>query len=212
MGKNLILLGPPGAGKGTQSERLCAKYSIPAISTGNMLREAVKNGTVAGLAAKEFMEKGELVPDEVVIGVLKERIGEPDARDGFLLDGFPRTLVQAETLEKMGVAIDKAVEIEVPDKDIIGRMSGRRVCPKCGASYHIENKPPVNVGRCDNCGDPLEQRVDDNPETLKTRLAHYHRSTEPVAGFYEKRGKLTKVIGTGDIDDIAFRVSRAVET
>lgn len=165
---NMIFLGAPGAGKGTQAEVVCKELNIPAISTGNMLREAVKNGTPAGLAAKECMDRGDLVPDEIVIGILKDRIAQDDAKNGFILDGFPRTVSQAEALDKMGVQIDKVVEIHVPDDKITARMSGRRVCEGCGNSYHIEYKPTKVEGICDACGAKVVQRIDDKPEDRKS--------------------------------------------
>ena len=167
---NLIFLGAPGAGKGTQAEVVCEKLGIPAISTGNMLREAVKNGTPAGLAAKECMDRGDLVPDEVVIGILKDRIAQDDAKNGFILDGFPRTVAQAEALDAMGVQIDKVIEISVPDEKIISRLSGRRVCEGCGASYHVDFKPTKVEGKCNLCGANVVQRIDDKPETVIARL------------------------------------------
>ena len=196
---NMIFLGAPGAGKGTQAEVVCKELGIPAISTGNMLREAVKNGTPAGLAAKEKMEAGELVPDEIVIGILKDRIAQDDAKNGFILDGFPRTVAQAEALEKMGVNIDKVIEISVPDEKITARMSGRRVCEKCGNSYHIEYKPTKVEGICDACGGKVVQRADDKPETVIARLATYHEKTAPLKDFYAARGKLVTVVGQDEI-------------
>ena len=169
---NLILLGAPGAGKGTQAEAISAKLGIPQISTGNMLREAVKNGTALGLQAKEAMDSGALVSDEIVIGILKDRIAEPDAAKGFILDGFPRTVAQAEALDTMGVNIDKVLEIYVPDERICARMSGRRVCEACGASYHIEYKPTAVEDVCDKCGAKTVQRADDAPETVLSRLGN----------------------------------------
>lgn len=196
---NMIFLGAPGAGKGTQAEVVCKELNIPAISTGNMLREAVKNGTEAGLKAKSFMDAGELVPDEVVIGILKDRIAQPDAQNGFILDGFPRTVEQAEALDKMGVAIDKVVEIAVSDEAITARMSGRRVCEGCGNSYHIEFKPTKVEGICDACGAKVVQRIDDKPETVQARLKTYHEKTAPLKDYYEKRGKLVTVEGQNEI-------------
>ena len=187
---NLILLGAPGAGKGTQAEVISAKYGIPQISTGNILREAVKNGTECGLKAKSFMESGALVPDEVVIGILKDRIAEDDCKNGFILDGFPRTVPQAEALENMGVAIDKVLSIDVEDAAIQARISGRRVCEKCGASYHIQYNPTKEEGKCDKCGGNAVQRKDDAPETVIERLKTYHVQTAPLADFYAERGKL----------------------
>ena len=196
---NMIFLGAPGAGKGTQAEVVCKELNIPAISTGNMLREAVKNGTEAGLKAKSFMDAGELVPDDVVIGILKDRIAQPDAQNGFILDGFPRTVEQAEALDKMGVNIDKVVEIAVSDEAITARMSGRRVCEGCGNSYHIEFKPTKVEGICDACGAKVVQRIDDKPETVQARLKTYHEKTAPLKDYYEKRGKLVTVEGQNEI-------------
>jgi adenylate kinase len=198
---NLIFLGAPGSGKGTQAEFVSEKMKIPPISTGNMLREAVKNGTPAGLAAKEYMDRGDLVPDETVIGILKERIAKDDAKNGFILDGFPRTVEQAQALESMGVQIDLAVEIHVPDDRICERMGGRRVCDECGASYHIEYKPVKVEGKCDSCPGNAVQRVDDKPETVLSRLKTYHEKTAPLRDFYAKLGKLKTVEGQIEIAD-----------
>lgn len=208
---NMIFLGAPGAGKGTQAEVVCKELNIPAISTGNMLREAVKNGTESGLAAKKFMDAGDLVPDEVVIGILKDRIAQDDAKNGFILDGFPRTVTQAEALEKMGVQIDKVIEINVPDDAITARMSGRRVCEKCGNSYHIEYKPTKAEGICDACGGKVVQRVDDKPETVLGRLKTYHEKTEPLKDFYAAKGKLKTVEGQGEIAEITRRTLDAIK-
>ncbi|MGN0600978.1 MAG: adenylate kinase [Oscillospiraceae bacterium] len=197
---NLILLGAPGAGKGTQAEVISAKLGIPQISTGNILREAVKNGTECGLKAKSYMESGALVPDEVVIGILKDRIAEDDCKNGFILDGFPRTVPQAEALEAMGVNIDKVLSIDVPDADIQARISGRRVCEKCGASYHIDFKPTKVEGICDKCGGNAVQRKDDAPETVIERLKTYHVQTAPLADFYAAKGKLTRVQGLDGVE------------
>lgn len=198
---NLILLGAPGAGKGTQAEAISAKLGIPQISTGNMLREAVKNGTELGLKAKAAMESGALVSDEIVIGILKDRIAEPDAANGFILDGFPRTVAQAEALDAMGVQIDKVLEIYVPNERIIARMSGRRVCEGCGASYHVEYKPTAVKGVCDACGGKTVQRKDDAPETVLERLSVYEEKTAPLKGYYEKTGKLVTVTGQEEVAD-----------
>lgn len=208
---NLIFLGAPGAGKGTQAEVVCNALNIPAISTGNMLREAVKNGTPAGLAAKECMDRGDLVPDEIVIGILKDRIAQDDAKNGFILDGFPRTVSQAEALEKMGVQIDKVVEIHVPDEKITSRMSGRRVCEGCGNSYHIEYKPTKVDGVCDACGAKVVQRVDDKPETVLSRLATYHEKTAPLKDFYAAKGKLVTVEGQEEIAETSKLTLAAVK-
>ena len=190
---NLILLGAPGAGKGTQAEIICAKLNIPSISTGNILRAAVKDGTEMGLKAKSFMDAGALVPDEVIIGILKERLAQPDCANGFILDGVPRTIAQAEAMEQAGISFDAVVAIEIPDEKIVARMGGRRVCEGCGASYHIVNIPPKTEGVCDVCGGKLVQRKDDDPETVRDRLAVYHKETEPLKGFYEARGILKTV-------------------
>ena len=190
---NLILLGAPGAGKGTQAEIICAKLNIPAISTGNILRAAVKDGTEMGLKAKSFMDAGALVPDEVIIGILKDRLSEADCANGFILDGVPRTIAQAESLEKAGIKFDDVVSIEIADEAIMERMSGRRVCEHCGASYHLVAVPPKVPGVCDSCGGKLIQRHDDEPETVKHRLEVYHKETEPLKDFYAERGLLRSV-------------------
>lgn len=208
---NLIFLGAPGAGKGTQAEVVCDKLGIPAISTGNMLREAVKNGTPAGLAAKECMDRGDLVPDDVVIGILKDRIAQDDAKNGFILDGFPRTVAQAEALEAMGVQIDKVVEISVPDEKIIARLSGRRVCEGCGASYHVEYKPTKTEGKCNLCGANVVQRVDDKPETVISRLKTYYEKTAPLKDYYQSKGKLVTVEGQEEIAETSKLTLAAVE-
>ena len=207
----MIFLGAPGAGKGTQAEVVCKELNIPAISTGNMLREAVKNGTDAGLAAKKFMDAGELVPDEVVIGILKDRIAQDDAKNGFILDGFPRTVAQAEALERMTVQIDKVVEIEVSDEAITARMSGRRVCEGCGNSYHIEFKPTKVEGVCDACGAKVVQRIDDKPETVQARLKTYHEKTAPLKDYYQSRGKLVSVQGQDEIAETSKLVLAAIK-
>ena len=190
---NLVLLGAPGAGKGTQAEILCKKLDIPTISTGNILRAAVKNGTPVGLKAKEYMDKGALVPDEVIIDIIGERLAEPDCKNGFILDGVPRTIPQAEALEAHGIVIDCALSIEIADETIVDRMSGRRTCPNCGASFHMVSNPPKKEGICDSCGSALTIRKDDAPETVKARLVTYHTETEPLKAFYEQRGRLKTV-------------------
>lgn len=189
----LILLGAPGAGKGTQAEILCKEFSIPTISTGNILRAAIKNGTATGLKAKSFMDAGKLVPDEVIIEVITERLAEPDCANGYILDGVPRTIAQAEALEKAGIIFDDVVSIEISDKEIEERMSGRRVCEHCGASYHVVAIPPKQEGVCDKCGGKLIRRHDDDPETVKHRLEIYHKETEPLKDFYKSRGVLKSV-------------------
>ena len=198
---NLILLGAPGAGKGTQAEVICEHLHIPAVSTGNMIREALKNGTEMGLRAKSYMEEGKLVPDEVVIGIIKDRLQQDDCKSGFILDGFPRTIPQAEALDKMGIVLDKVIDIEVPDEKIVERMSGRRVCESCGASYHLLYKKPEKEGVCGKCGGALVQRKDDHPDTVKERLKVYHEQTEPLKAYYEKQGKLAVVEGQEDVAD-----------
>ena len=207
---NLILLGAPGAGKGTQAEVISEKLSIPQISTGNILREAVKNGTECGIKAKSFMESGALVPDEVVIGILKDRIAEDDCKNGFILDGFPRTVPQAEALEKMGVNIDKVLSIDVEDAAIQARISGRRVCEKCGASYHIQYNPTKVEGICDKCGGNAVQRKDDAPDTVIKRLKTYHVQTAPLADFYAERGKLVRVKGQDGVAETSKLVLEAL--
>ncbi len=207
----LIFLGAPGAGKGTQAEVVCKHLNIPAISTGNILREALKSGTEMGLKAKEYMEAGKLVPDEVVIGIIKDRLAEDDCQNGFVLDGFPRTIPQAEALDASGIEIDRVIDIEVPDEKIVARMSGRRVCEQCGASYHMLYKQPKVEGVCDSCGGTLVQRKDDHPDTVLDRLRVYHEQTEPLKAYYEKQGKLKIVEGQEEIADTTALTLKAVE-
>lgn len=207
---NLILLGAPGAGKGTQAEVICDHLQIPAISTGNILREAVKNGSELGLKAKSFMDSGALVPDEVVINILKERIAQDDCKKGFILDGFPRTVPQAEALDAMEVQIDCVLSLEVADEAIMQRLSGRRVCQDCGASYHIDYKPSKVEGVCDRCGGKTVQRKDDEPETIKDRLNVYHTQTEPLKAYYSKTGKLVTVEGQEEVADTTALVLKAL--
>ena len=208
----LILLGAPGAGKGTQAEFISKKYDIPTISTGAMLREAVKNGTEIGLKAKAFMESGGLVPDEVIIGIVAERIQAPDCVNGFILDGVPRTIAQAEAIEASGIELDAAVSLEIDDSEIEERIVGRRSCKECGAGYHVKFSPTKVEGVCDVCGGELIQRADDTVETVRERLRVYHESTEPLKAFYEARGKLKKVEGSGDIAEITQLIFKALET
>ena len=189
----LILLGAPGAGKGTQAEIISQKLNIPTISTGNILRAAVANGTPVGLKAKEYMDAGKLVPDDVIIGVISERLAEPDCQKGYILDGVPRTIAQAEALEKAGIQFDAVVSIEISDEEIERRMTGRRTCVNCGATYHMVAAPPKQEGVCDKCGQALQQRKDDKPETVKARLATYHKETEPLKDFYAQRGVLKSI-------------------
>ena len=200
---NLILLGAPGAGKGTQAEILCDRLQIPTISTDNMIREALKSGTEMGQKAKAYIEAGQLVPDEVVIGIVDERLHQDDCKNGFILDGFPRTIPQAEALDRMGITIDRVVDIHVPDEVITRRVSGRRVCLDCGNTYHVETKKPLQDGVCDRCGSTLVQRKDDQPETVQERLRVYHDQTEPLRDYYEATGKLLVVDGQQDIQTIA---------
>ena len=207
----LILLGAPGAGKGTQAEIICQKKDIPTISTGNILREALKNGTEMGLKAKSYMESGALVPDEILIGIIKDRLAEDDCQNGFILDGFPRTIPQAEALDAMGVAIDAVLDIEVPDDEIVTRMSGRRVCEACGSSYHVVHKQPKVEGKCDSCGGTLVQRKDDHPDTVKERLEVYHTQTEPLKEYYSNQGKLLVVHGQDAVETTTKLVLEALE-
>ena len=199
----LILLGAPGAGKGTQAEILCDRLNIPTISTGNMIREAMKSGTEMGLKAKEYAENGKLVPDDVVIGIVDERLRMDDCKNGFILDGFPRTIPQAKALDRMGITIDRVVDINVPDEVITRRVSGRRACLDCGSTYHIETKKPQVEGVCDRCGSTLVQRKDDLPETVLERLHVYHAQTEPLRDYYAAAGKLLVVDGQQGIQEIA---------
>ena len=208
---NIIMLGAPGAGKGTQAAVLCEHFGIPTISTGNMIREALKNGTEMGLKAKSYMDEGKLVPDEVVIGIVKERLSADDCKDGFILDGFPRTIPQAEALDAMGVDIQYVINIDVADEVITKRMSGRRVCEKCGASYHVEHKKPAVDGVCDRCAGTLVQRKDDHPDTVNARLEVYHKETEPLKDYYANQGKLSIVEGQATIEDTTALILKAVE-
>lgn len=208
---NLILLGAPGAGKGTQAEVICEHLRIPAISTGNIIREALSAGTELGLKAKSFMDEGKLVPDDVVIAIIKERLSKPDCQNGFILDGFPRTVPQAEALDEMGVRIDKVIDIEVADEKIQQRLSGRRVCGACGSSYHILYKPSSQEGVCNKCGGALIQRKDDHPDTIKQRLHVYHEQTEPLKDYYAKAGKLTVVEGQEEVADTTKLTLAALE-
>ena len=207
----LILLGAPGAGKGTQAEILCRELNIPTISTGNILRAAIKNGTPTGLKAKSYMDAGQLVPDDVIIGIVTERLAEDDCKNGYILDGVPRTIAQAEALEKAGIVFDHVLSLEISDEEIEERMEGRRFCHTCGATYHIHNAPPKQEGVCDKCGGALEQRDDDKPETVKHRLEVYHAETEPLKEFYAQRHILRQVDNQPTIETTTQAVLKALE-
>lgn len=207
---NLILLGPPGAGKGTQAKLICEKFSIPAISTGNILRDATKSGTAKGNEIKAIIDAGNLVPDDIILDIIRERIAKDDCANGFLLDGFPRTIPQAKALDEMGVEINKVILIEVEDSAIINRMSQRRVCDNCGASYHLAHKKPVNEGVCDDCGGKLICRKDDTPETVKDRLSVYHNTTEPLISYYEQSQRLCTVDGQQSMENVFSSIISAL--
>lgn len=206
----IIFLGAPGAGKGTQAEVVSERFGIPSISTGAIIRAALAEGTPTGLKAKEFIEKGNLVPDEVVIDIIKERLAKDDCKNGFILDGFPRTVPQAEALDRMGIAIDAVVSLEVPSEEIVERMSGRRVCNRCGASYHVQYNPSKDGAHCDRCGEELTIRKDDEPSVVLSRLEVYHTSTEPLKSFYDRKGILKLVDGHGNVETITNRTLKAL--
>ena len=206
---NLILMGAPGAGKGTQAVKISEKFNIPTISTGDRLRSAIAEGTEMGKLAKSYMDEGKLVPDEVVIGIIKDYLATDACQNGFILDGFPRSLPQAEALDAMGVRIDAVLSIDVPDEAIVERMSGRRVC-SCGASYHIKYNPPMKTDVCDKCGSALYIRDDDNAATVQNRLQTYHNTTEPIADFYAAKGKLIRVAGQDKVEDTTEAVFAAL--
>ena len=206
----LVLLGAPGAGKGTQAEILSRELGIPTISTGNILRAAMKAGTEVGLKAKSYVDSGKLVPDDVIIGIIRERLAEPDCKNGYILDGVPRTIPQAQTMEDMGIDIDCALSIEIGDDTIIRRMSGRRICKNCSQTFHIVNNPPKVEGVCDACGGELTIRKDDAPETVKARLDTYHRETEPLKAFYAERGKLKTVENQPTISETTAEIKKAL--
>ena len=207
---NLIFLGAPGAGKGTQAEILSRELNIPTISTGNILRAAMKNGTPVGLKAKAFVEAGQLVPDDVIIGIVEERLAQDDCLNGYILDGVPRTIPQAEALEEKGIAIDYALSIEISDDEIVKRMSGRRTCKECSQTFHIISNPPKKEGVCDFCGGELIVRKDDAPETVKARLSVYHAETEPLKAFYEARGKLKTVSNMPTIEETTDEIRKCL--
>ena len=208
---NLIFLGAPGAGKGTQAEIVSERFAIPTISTGNIIRAALKNGTEMGKKAKEFVDAGKLVPDDVVIGIIRERLSEDDCKNGFILDGFPRTIPQAEALDSMGIKIDAVIDLEVADEVIVQRMSGRRVCPDCGMSFHIESKKPMVEGICNKCGAQLIIRKDDEPQVILDRLKVYHEQTEPLIDYYTKQGKVRVVNGQDTVEQTTELTLKALE-
>lgn len=207
---NLILFGPPGAGKGTQGEIICEALKIPTISTGAMIRAAIKDGTELGKQASELIKSGALVPDEVVVGIVKERLAQSDCANGFILDGFPRTIPQAEALDQLGVKIDCVLSLEVTDDTIVERMSGRRSCPGCGATYHVKYNPSADGKTCDSCGTELTLRADDKPETVLNRLKVYHTETEPLKDYYAKKNLLKTVVGQASVDDTTALVKKAL--
>ena len=207
---NLIMLGAPGAGKGTQAAILNQKLGIPTISTGNILRAAVKDGTPIGLKAKEYMDHGHLVPDEVIIGIINERLQAEDCKKGYILDGVPRTIAQAEALDKAGIVFDAVINLEISDEEILQRMSGRRVCEKCGASYHVVAIPPKVEGVCDACGGTLVQRADDAPKTVASRLDVYHRETEPLKEYYAKKGNLKEIFNQATVEGTTQKILEAL--
>ncbi len=210
----LILLGPPGAGKGTQAKKISATFAIPQISTGDMLREAVRKGTEMGKLAKSFMDQGGLVPDEVVIGIVKDRLGAPDCAKGFILDGFPRTIPQAQALDKvvggLGKSITTVLSLDVNEKELMERLCGRRSCPACGAMFHVTFNAPKKAGVCDACGGKLIQREDDKEETILSRLANYRKSTAPLIDYYQGSGKLRNVLASGEIDAIYASIDKVL--
>lgn len=206
----LILLGAPGAGKGTQAEILSRLLKVPTISTGNILRAAMKNGTPVGLQAKAYVDSGKLVPDDVIIGIIEERLAQPDCANGYILDGVPRTIPQAEAMEKRGIGVDFALAIEIEDEVIVNRMGGRRTCKNCSQTFHVENNPPRTEGVCDFCGGELHVRKDDAPETVKARLETYHRDTEPLKDYYAARGKLKTVENQPSIEATTDAIRKAL--
>lgn len=208
---NMILLGAPGTGKGTQAERIVAKLGIPTISTGAMLRNAIREGTEFGLQAKSFIDRGELVSDAIIIGMMQERLQQEDCANGFILDGFPRTIAQAEALQEQGIQLDLALSFEMPHDIIIRRLSGRRECPGCGATYHTENKPSKQGALCEQCGAELIQRADDQPETITNRLRVYQEQSAPLKGFYDKMGILAEINADDTLDAITEQVFRIIE-
>ncbi len=211
----VVLLGPPGAGKGTQARRLATRWSVPQVATGDMLREAVAHGTQLGLEARRYMDAGELVPDAVIIGLVRERLAQPDGRKGFVLDGFPRTAAQAAALDQLleaeGTPLDRVVLFQIADEDLVARLTGRRVCRSCGRNYHVTLSPPRVPGRCDACGGELYQRTDDEEATVRRRLAVYARDTRPLVDYYQRRGLLTAITGAGTMDAVHADLVAATE-
>ena len=205
----IIFLGAPGAGKGTQAEKVAARLGIPTISTGAIIRAAIQNGTAMGIKAKKFIDEGALVSDDVVIGIIKERLNESDCDKGYILDGFPRTVPQAEALDAMGITLDRVISLEVSDEAIIERMTGRRVCPKCGRTYHVTHKPSPN-GECCECGEALTVRTDDAPDVVRSRLEVYHSTTEPLKDFYHEKGNLVLVPGAEELEETIKRTFAAL--
>ncbi|MCR3884969.1 MAG: adenylate kinase [Methanothrix sp.] len=211
---NIVLLGPPGSGKGTQAKMIADKYGVVHISTGDILRENVRNGTPLGVEAKKFMEAGKLVPDSLLIDIIKDRLAKDDVKGGWMLDGYPRTMPQAEAMDKilpnLGQKIDVVLNIDVPDEELVKRVTGRRMC-KCGTTYHVQFNPPKTEGKCDACGADLYQRADDTEETVKERLQAYHAQTQPLIDYYDKRGIVATVVGVGDIKEIFGKVAVALD-
>ncbi len=211
----IIMLGAPGAGKGTQAKMIADKYALPHVSTGDIFRANLKEGTELGMKAKAYMDQGALVPDELTVEILLDRVSKDDCKNGYVLDGFPRTIPQAEVLdkelEKLGDAVDLAIDVEVPDENIVRRMSGRRACVKCGATYHVEHIPPKQEGICDRCGAELIQRDDDKPETVQKRLSVYHEQTAPLIDYYTKKGILKTVDGTQDMDAVFGAITAIID-
>ena len=210
MGVRLILLGAPGAGKGTQAAEISKRLGIPTISTGNILRQAIKDGTDVGLQVKSLLDAGKFAPDDLIMQILSQRLAQSDCQEGYILDGVPRTLAQAEALTRSGIEFDHVISLEVADKDIEERMAGRRTCPACGATYHVKTLPPMQEGVCDSCGGALILRTDDAPETVRHRLEVYHAQTEPLKDYYGKRGLLREVAGNGDIASVTAAIMEAV--
>lgn len=211
---NIVLLGPPGSGKGTQAKMIAEKYGVVHISTGDILRENVRNGTPLGVEAKKFMEAGKLVPDSLLIDIIKDRLAKDDVKGGWMLDGYPRTMPQAEAMDKilpnLGQKIDVVLNIDVPDEELVKRVTGRRMC-KCGTTYHVQFNPPKTEGKCDACGADLYQRADDTEETVKERLQAYHAQTQPLIDYYDKRGIVVTVLGVGDIKEIFGKIAEALD-